>query len=277
MMAFGNIFTRTFYDNIEKGINRRGHKNMKNMKKKLMTLITSAMVMVMAFSMGITAYAAGDQSSYGRIPVAVTPGGVFVYGCYYNDFVKYPIYTVDFPMEYLLAIDAAGITNEMSDYEKCVRVNDYLCRAFEYGFTEMPSPHMVVGADGVTTIIGDNRAGGLGTDLLQYGKGVCSGYSDAFQTMTSMLGIKSYVYGSFNLNHGWNAVDIDGVRYFVDVTWNDNEIRPNAYLMSTELWADHNATDIEIKGASPYGWEIRQAQEQAEIELQRQQWQGWVN
>ena len=130
------------------------------MKKKLMTLIASAMVMVMVFSMGNTAY-------------------------------------------------AAGITNEMSDYEKCVRVNDYLCKTFEYGFTEMQLPYMIVGADGILTIIGDNRAGGLKTDLFQYGKGVCSDYADAFQTMASLLSIESYTYGSFNLNHGWNAVVIE--------------------------------------------------------------------
>lgn len=243
------------------------------MRKIFTALMASVTTAAMVFGMGITTYAAGDQSSNGKIPVCTTPGGVFIYGCYYDDFVRYPVYTTDFPEEYLLAIDAAGITNEMSDYEKCVRINDYLCRTVEYGFFDMPSPHMIVGADGILTVIGDNRGGGLGTDVLQHGIGVCSGYSDAFQTMTSMLGIESYTYGSFNLNHGWNAVVIDGVRYFVDVTWNDNETCPNHYLMSTELWADHNAPDLEIKGASPCGWETRQAEEQMEIQAMiEQQW-----
>lgn len=162
------------------------------MKKKLLTLIISVMATAAVFGTGITAHAAGDQSKDGKVPVAVTPGGVFVYGCYYDDFTKYPVYTTDFLVEYLLAIDAAGITNEMSDYEKCVRINDYLCKTVKYGTFEMPSPHMIVDAAGTVTVIGDNRGGGLGTDLLQHGIGVCSGYADAFQTMTSMLGIESY-------------------------------------------------------------------------------------
>ena len=236
---------------------------MKNMKKKLMTLITSVMAIVMVFSTGLTAYAAGDQSSYGKVPVAVTPGGVFIYGCYYENMMLYPVYTVDFPMEYLLAIDAAGITNEMSDYEKCVRINDYLCRIAEYDYDN--TLYETVDAAGTLMITSSH-----GIDLLQYKKGVCSGYADAFQTMTSMLGIESYIYSSKKLNHAWNAVVIDGVRYFTDVTWNDN-LNSNYYLMSTELWSDHTAPDIEIDGVSSCGWEVRQAEEQAEIESKRQQ------
>lgn len=240
---------------------------MKNIKKRLMTLAASVTAAAIIFGTGITAYAMGDQSQYGKeVPSGVTPGGVLVYGCYYDDFVEFPVYTTKFPVEYLLAIDAAGITNEMSDYEKCVHVNDYLCKIAEYGFVELSSAKEIIDAAGIPHTIGDNRTGGFGTDIFQYGKAVCSGYADAFQTMTSMLGIKSYTYGSFELDHGWNAVDIDGVRYFVDVTFNDNEIRPNSYLMSTELWADHNAADLEIKGASPNGWEVRQAEDQAKIQ-----------
>lgn len=133
---------------------------MKTMKKKLMTLVTSAIVMTMVLGTGITAYAAGDQSQNGRVPVAVAPGVIYAYGCYYDDFVRYPLYTTDFPVEYLLAIAAAGITNEMSDYDKCMRINNYLCINFECGFADMESPHVLVGADGMTTIIDDNRAGG---------------------------------------------------------------------------------------------------------------------
>lgn len=251
---------------------------MKTMKKKLMTLITSVMTLIMVFGSGITIYAMGDQSKDGRVPVAVTPGGVSIYGCYYvgngSDFLS--VHTVDFPVEYLLAIDAAGITNEMSDYEKCVRINDYLCAVAEYGRPEVSWTS--VRYDGTVIMYG---AEGVGLSLLQYGKGVCAGYSDAFQTMTSMLGMESYVYGSKSLNHGWNAVVIDGVTYFVDVTWNDY-LNSNTYLMSTELWSDHSAADITIGGTSPCGWEIvqaeeqmkvqaKRAEEQAKMELQRQQ------
>lgn len=83
---------------------------MKTMRKKLMAFVTLAVAMAMMLGTGITSYAAGTQFVEGVIPTAVTPGGVTVYGCYYDDF-PLAMYTVDFPEEYLLAIDAAGITN----------------------------------------------------------------------------------------------------------------------------------------------------------------------
>lgn len=238
------------------------------MRKILTTLIALSMAVAMVFGTSITAYARGDQSQERRVPVTVTPGGVFIYGCYYegNAASVLPVYTMDFPIEYLLAIDAAGITNEMSDYEKCVRINDYLCASVEYGVPET-QPHIAVEADGGINIF---DTGNYGLDLFWYGKGVCAGYADAFQTMTSMLGIESYVWCSGSLNHAWNAVVIEDVTYFVDVTWNDNEDYPNRYLMSTELWADHDVADIIIDGASPYGWEIRQEKEQLKMQRMEQ-------
>ena len=176
----------------------------------------------------------GDQSSYGKNVVTTTPGGVFIYGCYVD---MWNNRTLEFPTEYLLAIDTAGVTNEMSDYEKCVHINDYLCAAIDYGGPESTYKNMHIGL----------RA-------IQGGKGVCMDYAKAFQTMTSMLGIKSYTYSSDVLNHSWNAVVIDGTLYFIDTTWNDS-LNNNKYLMSTELWADHNAVDIQITGATTKGWE----------------------
>lgn len=223
------------------------------MKKKLMAFITFAMAMLMTMITNMTVYAAGTQFVEGVIPTAETPGGVTVYGCYYDDF-PFTIYTLDFPEEYLLAIDAAGITNEMTDYEKCVRINNYLCAAAEYGQTEVTFQTAFAAGDLLTVeqILQSLRlTASSGVGLLRYGKAICSGYADAFQTMTSMLGMESYVMSSESLNHGWNIVVADGVVYFVDVTWNDCTGTSN-YLMSTVLWEDHNAADIVI-GNTAYG------------------------
>ena len=252
---------------------------MKNIRKKLVTLITSSMAMAMVLGTSITAHAEGDWYADGRSS-GTTPGGVIIYGCYHDD----GQYMTDFPVEYLLAIDAAGITNEMSDYEKCVRINDYLCAVAEYGYPDAP-PRESATIDDTTLEKKFNEAetsgdffsflydmgntyhavvplGHKGLDLLQYGKGVCQAYSDAFQTMTSMLGIESHIWSSSSLNHRWNVVVIDGVTYFVDVTWNDNENAEhrNHYLMSTKLWDNHNASDIEIIGMTCGAWEIRAAE-----------------
>lgn len=242
------------------------------MRNVLTTLIASSMAMAMVLGTSITAHAGGDQYA-DRRSTNMTPGGVTIYGCY-NEGNNY---TEDFPVEYLLAIDAAGITDEMSDYEKCVRVNNYLCAVAEYGSPDVTSRNdgmindatldkmfseietaddFIAFLDAATLAITPE----CGIDLIRYGKGYCQAYADAFQTMTSMLGINSYVYGSDSLNHAWNAVVIDDVIYFVDVTWNDNTIKPNGYLMSTVLWDDHNASDIKIAGTSSGGWEKKQAE-----------------
>lgn len=227
---------------------------MKTMKKKLMALITFAMAAAMMVSTNITACAAGAQFAEGLIPTAATPGGVIVYGCYYDDF-PITIYTLDFPVEYLLAIDAAGITNEMTEYEKCVAVNNYLCEVAEYGDTEAAFQAAFNVGDQFTfdqffQSLRSTSSSGAG--LLRNGKAVCSGYADAFQTMTSMLGIASCTMSSVSLDHAWNAVLIDDVVYYVDVTWNDSTGTSN-YLMSTELWEDHCAADLVIGGAYGIG------------------------
>lgn len=177
--------------------------------------------------------AATNEHGTDSIPTGMTPGGVIVYG-YYHDDSKFwsAACTEEYPQEYLLAIDAAGITNEMSDYEKCVCINNYLCAITEYGYAETQDSRLI-------------PYGVIGLDIFQYGKGVCNAYADAFQTMTSMVGIPCYVIRSESLNHAWNGVIIDGISYFVDVTWNDS-LNCNYYLMSTTLWDDHIARDIEI-------------------------------
>lgn len=223
------------------------------MKKKLMALITFTMIVAMMFSTNITVHAAGTQFVEGVIPTAVTPGGVIVYGCYYDDF-PFTIYTLDFPVEYLLAIDAAGITNEMTDYEKCVRINNYLCEVAEYGQADTTFLTMFTVGDLITLdqfLLSLRSTSVSGVGLLQNGKAVCSGYADAFQTMTSMLGMESCIMSSDSLNHSWNVVMADGVPYFVDVTWNDSTGTDN-YLMSPVLWEDHITADL-VVGGGTYG------------------------
>lgn len=56
-----------------------------------------------------------------------------------------------------------------------------------------------------------------------HGQAVCQGYSLAFKLCMDILGIRSRViYGETTRgNHAWNAVQLDGEWYYVDVTWDD--------------------------------------------------------
>ncbi|MDS0524248.1 DUF5050 domain-containing protein [Clostridium sp. SHJSY1] len=50
---------------------------------------------------------------------------------------------------------------------------------------------------------------------------VCQGYSVTFKYLLNKVNIDSIVISSSSMNHAWNIVTIDGIKYHVDVTWDD--------------------------------------------------------
>lgn len=117
---------------------------------------------------------------------------------------------------------ASCITPDMSAYDKCVAVNNFLCK------------HMTYDLSYYTT-----------HDALMYGVGRCQGYANAFKDIMNTLGIPTdYVRGYANGGrHGWNRVNIGGVYYYIDVTWNDST-SSNDWLMISEaqMARDHVVT-----------------------------------
>ncbi len=53
------------------------------------------------------------------------------------------------------------------------------------------------------------------------GDAVCQGYALAYQLLMNRVGIPCVLVSSDSLNHAWNAVELDGQWYHVDVTWDD--------------------------------------------------------
>lgn len=123
----------------------------------------------------------------------------------------------------IAAYDATGITNDMSDYDKAVAINNYICKVVHYPTSD----------EGEI----DDRA--LTARCLTYGKATCVGYANAFDTLCTMAGVycDSVVGGAGGAAHAWNYVLIGDTKYWVDVCWNDTS--NNAYLMSTTQFADH--------------------------------------
>lgn len=158
-----------------------------------------------------------------RYQSCTTPGGVKIWtskpdSCGWKDYI-------------LNAIDAAGITNEMSEYEKCVAINNYICAVVNYAY-DYRDP------------IGTPFDQSLFTDYsLVIGYADCGGFADAFQSMCVAVGMECYRdggranNGAVTAGHFWNYVIADGVGYYVDTCWNDET--GNAYLMSTTCWDDH--------------------------------------
>jgi hypothetical protein len=56
-------------------------------------------------------------------------------------------------------------------------------------------------------------------NLLTSGISICGGYSDIMAIYLNAIGIKNYRITSSN--HIWNLVEIDGIWYHLDVTWDD--------------------------------------------------------
>ncbi len=104
------------------------------------------------------------------------------------------------------------ITEDMSDYEKELAVHDYLISNCQYD----------KGALRVIPRPGENADNPYGA--LIDGQAICSGYTTTFSLFMQIFDIPCIVIHSTDIEndeHAWNAVELDGNWYYVDVTWDD--------------------------------------------------------
>lgn len=131
----------------------------------------------------------------------------------------------------IAAYDAVGLTNDMSDYDKAVAINNYICRVVEYD------------NDFYNGVVRYRPASEVGRNCLTSGRGMCGDYAEAFDCLCTMAGVYSNVVYGTGTNaagtgaHVWNYVLIGDTKYWVDPCWNDSS--NNAYLMSTTPFSDH--------------------------------------
>ncbi len=97
-----------------------------------------------------------------------------------------------------------SVNDKMSDIEKALALHDYLamCCAYEN--------------DGKGNYKKYNAY-----DALVTGEAVCQGYTLAYTELLQRAGIGVSYATSDAMNHIWNLVELDGVWYHVDVTWDD--------------------------------------------------------
>ena len=107
-----------------------------------------------------------------------------------------------------------------TDYDKVLFVHDYLIKTAEYDHDALKQAEMSVHGAACEYIYS-------AYGCLVNKKTVCSGYAKAFQLILNRLGIKcNYVRGNANGDsHGWNSVVLDDMQYYVDVTWDDSDIK----------------------------------------------------
>ena len=99
-------------------------------------------------------------------------------------------------------LKSSGVRNNMSDYEKELRIHNELIKRVVY--KESTNAHNAYGA-------------------AVEGIAVCQGYTLAFNYLLSLCGVQAYtVHGiSGGGPHCWSLVQIDGKYYHTDVTWAD--------------------------------------------------------
>ena len=119
------------------------------------------------------------------------------------------------------------IKDGMSDYDKEIAINDYLCENAAYNdkITE------AISDDGT---IDDSVIYEYSNSFTPYGilcenVGVCESYAEAFLLIAQECGLEAIIEtGKMqNVNHEWNLVKIDGGWYMLDTTNNDSDTIKN--------------------------------------------------
>lgn len=108
-----------------------------------------------------------------------------------------------------MAQDAvAGLTE---DADKLRALHDLIVRGCAYDLETAEQGGATDGEDAPFTAYG----------ALVDGKAVCAGYARAFVLLCRAAGMDAIYVADEEMNHGWNAVRLDGETYFIDCTFDD--------------------------------------------------------
>ncbi len=117
-------------------------------------------------------------------------------------------------IDQMKAITDQLFTPDMSDYDKVFAIHQYLVSTVDYDYENLKTDTL---PDSVFTTEGA---------LLDH-LAVCEGYARAFSWLCEQAGLEELMIsgtadnGSGIISHAWNQVQIDGIWYNMDVTWDD--------------------------------------------------------
>lgn len=100
------------------------------------------------------------------------------------------------------------IKEGMSPLQKELAIHDYLVLNTSYDITNYNNNTIPAESYNIYGTLLKNTA-------------VCQGYSVTLKYLLNKVNIDSIVISSSSMNHAWNIVTIDGVKYHVDTTWDD--------------------------------------------------------
>jgi len=107
---------------------------------------------------------------------------------------------IEFINNYINEFINTNINLSMNNYDKIKAFHDYIINTTKYDENNT--------FDSYTAF-----------NLITSGISICGGYSDIMAIYLNALGIKNYKITSEN--HIWNLVELDGVWYHLDATWDD--------------------------------------------------------
>ena len=115
---------------------------------------------------------------------------------------NYSTKEIEFIKTYIDNFISKNINNNINNYDKIKLFHDYIVNNTIYDQNNNDKSNTAYGYNLITT-----------------GKAICGGYSDIMSIYLNTLGIQNYKITSEN--HVWNLVNIDGIWYHLDVTWDD--------------------------------------------------------
>lgn len=130
------------------------------------------------------------------------------------------------------------ITDGMSDYEKEIAINSYLCENAQYNDAIMD----YINEDGTISfeVVYEYAHSFTPYGVLVDNLGVCESYSEAFLLLCYFADMDAIIETGRmgGVNHEWNRVSIGGNWYLMDVTNNDSENLPNCYFNLSDALAE---------------------------------------
>ena len=137
---------------------------------------------------------------------------------------------------------------ECSDYEKEIRIHDWICQNIEYDYegTDKSKLSRVIASHNI-----------LG--VFAYHKAQCEGIAKAVKVLLNAVDVKCIVVtgdavkNGENIPHAWNIVNIDGEPYQLDVTWDigalgkeKQRIAYDYFNLTDELMGQDHKADSEL-------------------------------
>ncbi len=147
----------------------------------------------------------------------------------YEDTAQEMVMKQDEIKEKVIEIISQIITPDMTDLEKELAINQYLCDNCEYDEDALVNAE----ENDFREVDSKYKDSFTAYGALINGKCVCAGYAGAFKLLADAAGLECIVVTGVlegNLPHAWNKVKIDGEWEILDVTNNDNEFLTNALL-----------------------------------------------